>query len=226
MRYLSTKKLLISLAIVATLSVSNSQAARIVLDFEGVDNQASVGNFYNGGSDSNGNKGSRNYGVNFSNASLGVVSKASGKGTGNFANQPSGDTALFFPDGSSATMNSTSGFGAGFSFFYSSAFDVGFVNVYDGLNGTGKLLASLNLKGNYVHNCAGDPNGLFCHWDSVGVSFKGIAKSVDFGGASNQVVFDNVTLGSATPGAETPIPGAFWLLGSGFLGLLKMKRRG
>ena len=204
----------------------NLQAAPIVLDFEGVGDLASVNDFYNGGTDSAGNSGT-NHGINFSNTSLGIVDQDAG-GSGNFANEPSSSSVLFFLSGGAATMNVAAGFDTGFSFFYTSRFNTGFVNVYDGLNATGNLLASINLALNWQNNsCGGDPNGQFCNWDPIGVAFSGIAMSVDFGGTANQVGFDNITLGSKDPiVTQTPIPGAFWLMGSGLVGLLKMRRKG
>jgi hypothetical protein len=40
------------------------------------------------------------------------------------------------------------------------------------------------------------------------VTFAGTAHSVDFGGTVNQVGFDNITLGSGTPGGGEPPPPA------------------
>jgi hypothetical protein len=46
------------------------------------------------------------------------------------------------------------------------------------------------------------------------VAFSGIAKSIGFGGVANQIVFDDVTFGSATPGPGTEgAPGPLPLLG-------------
>lgn len=60
-----------------------------------------------------------------------------------------------------------------------------------------------------ARDCSGDPNGnLFCAWLPIGVSFGGIAHSVDFSGTANQIGFDNITLGAAIPGdgdGGTPI---------------------
>lgn len=177
-------------------------AVPIVLDFEGVADRASVDNFYNGGTDSAGNSGI-NYGINFSSRSLGTIDSEAG-GTGNFAHEPSASTIVAFLVGGSAIMNVAAGFGTGFSFFYSSA-ENGFVNVYDGLNGTGNLLASLELHDN-IDACGGDPTGTFCRFTAVGITFDGIARSVDFAGATNNIGFDNITLGSFTPGLPD-IPG-------------------
>lgn len=218
----STKKGLVSLAIVTTFSVGNAQAAKIVLDFEGVGDLASVHNFYNGGTDGAGNSGI-DYGIHFSSAANGLVDLDAG-GSGNFANEPSPDSVLIFRIGGDAIMNVAAGFDTNFSFSYNSA-TAAFVNVFNGLDGTGTLLASLDIATNFNNSCNGDPFGDFCHWDSVGATFSGNAKSVVFGGPAEFTLYDNVTLGSATSG-EVPIPGAFWLMGSGLLGLLKMKRKG
>ena len=179
-------------------------AGIIVLDFEGVGDNASVNDFYNGGTDSLGNSGI-DYGVEFSSNSLGLIDSDAG-GNGNFANEPSESTVLFFTNGS-AIMNYLSGFDTGFSFFYSSAFDAT-INIYDDLNATGNLLGQLTITANSSdNNCTGDPNGTYCNWTNIGMSFSGLAKSVDFGGTVNRVAYDNITFGSSEAQLEsTPVP--------------------
>jgi hypothetical protein len=219
------KKFAIAASLAAlTLAASSAAQATTVLTFEGVGNQASVNDFYNGGTDSAGNTGT-NYGINFTSASLGLIDSDAG-GTGNFANEPSASTIVFFLSGSAATMNVAAGFTTGFSFFYS-AFQDAFVNVYDGLNGTGNLLATLNLSTNFNNGgCVGDPTGQACHWDAVGVTFLGTAHSVDFGGVANQAGFDNITLGSAIAGG-VPEPSIWALMigGFGLVGTALRRRR-
>ena len=51
---------------------------------------------------------------------------------------------MFFLDANNAILNVTNGFTGGFSFFYSSS-TAATINVYDALNGTGNIVASLNL---------------------------------------------------------------------------------
>jgi hypothetical protein len=204
----------------------NANAETIVLDFEGVGSGAAVNNFYNGGTDSSGRSGN-NFGISFSNQSLGSIDRDAGGG-GNFANEPSPNTALFFLSGGAATLNIAAGFDTGFSFFYSSA-GSGFVNVYDGLNGTGNLLTTINL-GRNIDSCSGDPTGEFCRFDPIGVNFSGIGRSIDFGGTANQIGFDNVTFGSATAGGSTgagdvPEPATTALLGLGFLSFFAFQRK-
>ena len=202
---------------------STANAAIVVLDFEGVGDLASVNDFYNGGTDSVGNSGT-NYGIAFTSASL-AITDGDTKGQpriGNFANEPSPDTVLFFLTGDAATMNVDAGFDTGFSFFYSTNFNTGFVRVYDGPNGTGSVLAQIDLRLNWQDGgCSGDPTGDFCNWDPIGVRFDGIARSVDFGGTLNQVGFDDITLGSdVAGGVSVPVPGVPALLGAGMVGLV------
>jgi len=190
----------------ALASATAAKAAPIVLTFEGVGDQASINDFYNGGTDSVGNSGT-NYGISFTSDSLGLISGSAG-GSGNFSNPPSGDTVAFFLTGAGDTMNVAAGFTTGFSFFY--ADQVGFtgsVSVYDGLNGSGNLLASLSLPS------TPNPYNVFV---PVGVGFGGTAKSVVFGGAADFIAFDDITLGSATAGGGVPEPATWALMIGGF----------
>ena len=185
------------------LSVSGfANAGIIVLDFEGVGDVACVDEFYNGGTDCAGNSGT-NYGVTFGIDSLGIIDSDSG-GTGNFANEPSDSTVLFFTSGT-AILNYAAGFDTGFSFFYSSS-TTAVVNIFDSINATGNILASINLDAQFADNCAGDPSGTFCNWTNVGVSFAGTAKSIDFGGTANFIGFDDITFGSDVAGKATSVP--------------------
>jgi hypothetical protein len=207
------------------LAVGKAEAAVITLDFEGVGNLANVNNFYNGGTDSLGNSGT-NYGISFGSDALGIIDQDAG-GSGNFGGEPSPDTVLFFLGGSAATMNVAAGFDTGFSFFYSAINSPGFINVYDGLNSTGNILATLTLP-TTPFNGAPDPTGAFSPLVAFGVNFNGIAKSVDFGGTANQIGFDNITLGSATPGnGGQGVPEPFTIIGTliGGTAALRMRKK-
>ena len=194
-----------ALALLAGLTLAQGPALAdvVVLDFEGIGNQQPVGSFYS------------SLGVEFSPATLAIIDADAG-GTGNFANEPSPNTIMFFLDANNAILNFAAGFTTGFSFFYTSSTDAS-VNVYDGLNGTGNLLGTLNLLAQFNTQCTGDPAGQFCNWTAVGVSFAGTARSIDFGGTANQTGFDNITFGSSTPGGGTdvPEPATLALLGLG-----------
>ena len=203
-------------------AMAPAMAAVIVLDFEGVGNGANINNFYNGGTDSLGNSGV-NHGVAFSTATLGVVDSDAGGG-GNIANEPSGQTAMFFLDANNSVLDVALGFTTGFSFFYTSA-SAASVTVWDGLGATGNQLGTLNLTAQFNGNgCVGDPNGGFCNWTAVGVAFAGTAMSIDFGGTANRTAFDDITFGSKDPG-RIPEPSTYALVALGLAGIGFVARR-
>lgn len=205
------------------LLAASANAATIVLDFEGLDNQEAINNFYNGGTSQNGNSGV-NYGVSFSQNTLALIDADAG-GTGNFGGEPSPDTVMFFLTGDAAIMNVAAGFDTGFSFFYTAINNPGSVGVYDGFDGTGNLLALLDIP--VTISDGGDPSGLFSPFFGLGVTFSGLAKSVSFAGVQNQIGFDDVTFGSATPGGQpvVPEPSSLLLLSMGLLGTVFVRRR-
>jgi len=212
------RKLQILAALGALLCfVPTMAGATFVLDFEGLGDQEAVNQFYNGGFGGGGSGPGPNFGVDFTSNSLALIDSDAG-GSGNFANEPSASTILFWLDGPAATMNVAAGFDTGFSFYYTSINNDGFVNVYDGLNGTGNLLATINLPALGSNPGGGDPGGDYNIWAPVGVSFAGVAKSIDFGGTANYIGFDNVTFGNETPQPPVPEPTSVLLLGMGLLG--------
>jgi hypothetical protein len=201
------KNLALIAALTALGSVS-SFASVVTLTFEGLGDEASIGNYYNGGAGGN-------LGIQFGPDSLSLISDTAG-GTGNFANAPSGSTIAFFLSGPGDVMNVTAGFDTGFSFYYAGSI-TGSVGVFSGLDGTGTLLASLSLPP------TPNPNTV---WAPVGITFAGTAQSVVFSGAADYIGFDNITLGSETPGAAAPDGGSSALLLTvGLLGLAGFARR-
>lgn len=211
------------LALMFALAVPRqAKATTTVLDFEGLQNLESILNFYDGGAGSLGSVGP-DYNITFGSDALALIDADAG-GSGNFANEPSPDTIAFFLSGPGVVMNVLNGFTTGFSFWYTS-YPAGSVNVYDALDGGGNLLATVAFAGNYNLNCTGDPSGDFCHWDPVGVAFGGTAYSVSFLGSVNQTGFDNITMGSETPGGVIPEPASVLLLGSGLAGIAGVLRK-
>jgi hypothetical protein len=212
--------ILILFVCVLMLTAAHAQ----VLTFEGLQSGEQVLNFYNGGNGGNGTGPGPSYGITFGTSVLALTET-----NGNFALEPSPVTIVYFVSGPGVIMNKAAGFTTGFSFYYASAVNTGTVTVWDGLNGTGTLLATLNLPatGSY---CGGSTKAYSC-WNTFGVTFSGTAKSVDFGGTANGIGFDNITLGSATPGTvAVPVPAlSTWgMLAAAamlmFTGLLMMKR--
>jgi hypothetical protein len=182
------------IAVTALLAVPSANAAIITLDFEGVGDSTPIGNFYNGGL-------GVNYGVEFVGNSLGIVAAEAGGG-GNFTNAPSMPTIMFWLDGPATIMNVAAGFEDGFATYYSSISEPGSISIYDGLNGTGNLLATLNLSA-----LGSQAGGIYDTWSLAGTSFDGTGMSVVFSGSANYIGFDNVTFGS-----NIPAPGALALL--------------
>lgn len=228
------KRNLLVAAVALGLPIASAHADVIVLDFEGINatypsnTYSTIDEFYNGGTSGDGTSGT-NYGVSFESNARAIClntvnatcSNTSRGGLGDLDSQLGG---LFFTAGSETTMNVAAGFETGFSFFYTAVFQGGLVNVFDGLDGTGNLLGSLNLT-TTASTCSG--LGDFCPFVAAGINFTGVAKSVEWGGIANQVVFDDVTFGSATPGevVAAPVAGTMALFGLGLAGLTTMRRR-
>jgi hypothetical protein len=198
---------MIIIATVASMTASAAHAAIITLDFEGIGDQVAVGNFYNGGL-------GVNYGVEFVGNALGIVAAEAG-GTGNFTNAPSMPGILFWLDGPATIMNVSAGFTDGFATYYSSINQPESISIYDDLNGTGNLLATLNLV---ALGSQGTTGAAHDTWALIGTTFEGTGKSVVFGGTANFIGFDNVTFSS-----NIPAPGAVAILAAA--GCVARRRR-
>jgi hypothetical protein len=231
------KRVFLGLTSFVALLVVSSQtyAVPVVLDFEGVNatypstNYAHVQEFYNGGTSNQGTSGT-DYGVSFSDNALAICLNTPGYVCSNTSRGGQGDPdsqlgALFFLSGSETYMNLDTGFDTGFSFYYTAIYQTGSVSVYDDVNGTGNLLATLDLPLT-TSNCDPNYNSGFCPFVSAGIGFSGIAKSVSFAGVANQIVFDDVTFGSVTPNPEpVPAPATIFLMGAGLLGFSLARKR-
>jgi len=208
----------------------SANAATVVLNFEGVNATypsgfAAIEGFYNGGTSSDGTSGT-NYGVEFTDNALAICLNTPGVSCSNTSRggfAPGSELgALFWLNGPETYMNYAAGFDTGFSFNYSAPNTPGSVSVYDGLNGTGNVLATLNL-GLTPSTCDAAYSAVYCPFVAAGVNFAGTAKSISFAGSANYIVFDDVTFGSAVPGV--PEPSTYALFGLGLMGLTYVARR-
>ncbi|MFN0184277.1 MAG: PEP-CTERM sorting domain-containing protein [Aquabacterium sp.] len=221
------------IAAAAALASVGASASTIVLDFENIsrvyphsNSTVFVQNYYNGGTSSDGTSGT-NYGVEIGGNGLVICLNStsvfcSNTSRGGLAPN-SAQGGLFFLSGNQTYMNVAAGFDTGFSFNYVSLSFSGSVNVYDGLNGTGNLLASVGLTPN-AGSCPGY-GAQFCPFGAAGVAFNGIAKSVSFGGVANQIVFDDITFGAVTPGVPEPQTYALMALGLAGIGFMARRRQ-
>ena len=210
---LRTKVLAITLSLVGA---STAFADTVVLNFEGINtpypttNYAFIQGFYNGGTSSVGTSGT-NYGITFSsnaqaiclNTPGNVCSNTSRGGLGDPTSQEGG---LFFLSGDNTFMDDPGGFTSGFSLFYTAIVDSGSLSVYSGLDGTGTLLATLALPTTSSSCDLTTYDAQFCPFVPIGVDFAGTAESISFAGVANEIVFDDVTFGSSTPGGPSTVP--------------------
>jgi hypothetical protein len=231
------KALLVSGVALSSLGTGSANATIVSLDFENINSSYPFGSttqildFYNGGLSSVSTTGT-NYGVSFGANALNICLNTLGfTGCSNTSRGGIGDPTserggLFFLDGSETYLNYPSGFDTGFSFNYVSFSYSGSVNVYDDLNGLGNILATLNLNPN-AGSCPGYTAD-YCPFSPIGVLFSGTAKSIGFGGVANQIAFDDVTFGSATPDpGPNSVPGPLPIGGAalGFSFTRKLRNR-
>lgn len=194
----------------ALTGIGTSAAGDVFLNFEGIcppDNSTTpIGAFY------------ASLGVFFtdggSNARAIVDSDEGGNAQGNFANEPSSKTIMFFMDGPATIMNVPAGFTTGFSTYYTTIAATGTVEVYDGLDGTGNLLGSAPVFALGSDPNGGDPTGQFNRWDLVDIVLgpDDVARSVKFIGAASLVGFDDMVFGAVPAPAACLLPGLAPLL--------------
>ena len=201
--------------VLATLAITATATASVdLLTFEGLQDLEPIADYYNGGTGGFGSGPGPNYGVTFTptDQALAVISLADG-GSGDFANNPSGDTIAMFLSVASA-LDMPAGFAA-LSFYYCSPYYDATVSLYDGLDGTGNLLESVDLPATPTVPSASGSD--YDNWQLVSITFNGIAESAAFSGPAVQQLFglDNVSLTTpvGTP-AATPEPAALviWLV--------------
>ena len=200
----------------------------IVLNFENIapypnsssTNPVAIENYYNGGTSSIGTSGT-NYGVYFNSNALVVCLNTAGvvcsdTSRGGLGDPNSQEGGLLTYAGDQIVVNDPAGFTNGFSFFYTTAVTSGqSANIYSGLDGTGTMLGTISLGSTPWDGCGPPYNqtSVYCPFVPIGVSFTGTAESVVINEYDNTIVFDDLTLGSATPDpAPTPEPSSLAML--------------
>jgi hypothetical protein len=211
------RRLLSPLLAATVLAAAGPVSAVTFIDFEGLPDLTPITTAYAG------------VGVVFSPSAYAVVDGDNG-GSGDFANEPSPNTAMAFID-AAAVLTVAAGFDTGFSFWYASPSSSAHVSLLDANN---KSVGEADLPA--LGAGVGDPTGGdYGKWATVGIALTCAgqpgckAYSVVFGGQPLRVFYDNVTFGSLTPGPGTPSPipepSTWALLGLGLTGVLAKKRR-
>jgi len=169
---------------------------KVKMTFEGLTDNESVREYYNGGygydSLSNLQKSGPgpNYGVTFlTQGNIVARIDSDAGGNGNFGGEPSPSTAIEFQN--HAWMNVAAGFKETLSFYYTNPNGPAKIYIYDGLDKTGNLLATVDLP-QTAYAGAPDPTGNLSPFVLISVSFDGIAKSVDFGDLANSAYIDDI----------------------------------
>ncbi|OAB60340.1 hypothetical protein AY599_00635 [Leptolyngbya valderiana BDU 20041] len=169
----------------ATLTIDRSDLPSL-LNFEGIDNLTSVGNFY----------GDR--GISFSENALGIMSACGLKKMGvddgfggNFEEAPSGVTALTYGEGEAIVVDVAQGFTGQVALSYASPFRDHTIAIFDGANGTGNQLATATLE----PTTPGEFPQAYDVFETAVVPFSGVARSIAIGSQSNKLVLDDLFLG-------------------------------
>jgi len=184
-------------------AASSVGATPVLLDFEGLKDLQQIGNFYNGGAGGA-------YGVTFSKAATALVDQDAG-GHGNFANEPSPSTIMFFDQPSLSSSMSVAGGFTTISFSYTSLWFPAVVTVLGGATGTTAIASQVLPK--LPSTCGrGDPTGSYSCWKEVTLAFSGTAQSIKWTGVGNFLGIDNISLNTVQPVRNVPEPASFVLL--------------
>ncbi len=203
--------------VACVLAAASSAQGSVLIDFEGMVDQDLVLGYYGGGASNFGAVGP-NFGVTFS-ANGQVLIDSDAGGTGDFANEPSSNAALFpaGPDGS-IMINVPAGFTSFSTWFTNVNLNTGFIHIYDGPNGTGTQVP-FGL-GALPHAGVGDPNGFFDVWALIEINLGSVTgHSIVLGSTDSTAIgFDNMEF------TIVPAPSAAAVAGLAMI-LVRRRRR-
>lgn len=157
------------------------------LDFEGMLYLEQVLEYYNGGFGSLGSGPGPGFGVSLGSNGLAL-------NDGNYSNNPSPPSILFWLSGPNTFLNKAAGFSDSVAMSYASSVD-GSISLHSEINGGGTVIATIPLIAT-PSLPPGTP--YYNNWRKIVVPFAGIAKSISFGGTANNIAFDDVVLGGET----------------------------
>jgi len=157
-----------------------------IATFGGLKNLEFIQQYYNGGTGSLGSGPGRDFQLEFTANAQAIISAAKG-GSGNFIGNPGGYPVMFFGTGTGIVMNADAGVSTALWFSYS-ALQSGTATIYDGLNGTGNVLASVTLPPNNV----GCNSYKMCVWTPVSFPLKTPVASIRFSGVANYLAISAI----------------------------------
>jgi hypothetical protein len=191
-------------AAVAIGLASSAHATMVDLTFEGIAasypfSPTKINDFYNGGTSGAGTSGP-DYGVTFSRGLNAIcldssTVSCSRVSKGGLGPADSREGALDFNSVVSAFMDVSGGFTTDLQLNYVTTLLQVSVSVWSGFDGTGSLLATLNLPANAV-GCPDFGDADLCPFTSAQVTFAGVARSVQFSGISAE--FDDIRFHSGS----------------------------
>ena len=185
-------------------------ASAVTIDFETPSSFASVGQHYDGGTDSDGVVG-LDLGVGFGLDVLALRNDAAGP---YFSNAPSpiGVMTVVGPD---AVMNVSGGFFQISLSYSSSAAVSNAVSFWSNSNGGGTMLGSFSLVNNAQTGCS---DTAYCNFNLLTASLGTRAYSATFGNAANVAAFDNISV-------AVPEPATMLLSALGLAAVVTVARR-
>jgi hypothetical protein len=200
---------------VSFLLMPDSASASTLITFDGLKDQESIGNYYNGGLGSLGSGPGPQLGLSFSGATVRLASDAGG--TANFLGEPSPVAALFSPG--FVTLDSSAGM-LSVSFYYSNPFGTTEIRSFSGPDLRGTILSDTLLP-----NTPAGPGSAFPSFAQVTITFSGAPVSIAIVSQSLGGLYLDNMLVETTAATVPELPSAFGAAASFFVFALYRRYR-